>query len=212
MVSVAASMRVLYVFVAMEVGSRRILHTNVIAHPTAQWTLQKSRECLANEELYRFLIHNRDSVFSASLDPELKGFGPRVLKSPVRPPKANACCERLSGKTRRECLDYLMPFNERQLARIVRESLQSRPPTLRVRSRNPGTSPSQSFGWPAQTQASRRVRTPIDAGSMRVASRIPAGEGGHVASDRVLADHRRGAHEVLAADSGRHPKVQCMKY
>lgn len=47
MVSVTASMRRLYVFVAMEVGSRRILHTNVNAHPTAEWTLQQFRECLA---------------------------------------------------------------------------------------------------------------------------------------------------------------------
>lgn len=47
MVSVTASMRLLYVVVAMEVGSRRILHTNVTAHPTAEWTLQQFRECLA---------------------------------------------------------------------------------------------------------------------------------------------------------------------
>ena len=41
MASVTASMRVLYVFVAMEIGSRRILHTNVTARPTAEWTLQQ---------------------------------------------------------------------------------------------------------------------------------------------------------------------------
>jgi putative transposase len=45
MVSVTASMRVLYVFVAMEIGSRRILHNNVTAHPTAEWTRQQFREC-----------------------------------------------------------------------------------------------------------------------------------------------------------------------
>jgi hypothetical protein len=44
MVSVAASLRVLYVLVAMDIGSRRILHTNVTAHPNAEWTFQQFRE------------------------------------------------------------------------------------------------------------------------------------------------------------------------
>ena len=121
MVSVTASMRVLYVFVAMEIGSRRILHTNVTAHPTAEWTLQQFRECFAYDHPYLYLIHDRDSIFSASLDSDLKGFGLRVLKTPVRAPKANAYCERLIGTIRRECLDFLIPLNERHLRRIVGE-------------------------------------------------------------------------------------------
>jgi transposase InsO family protein len=121
MVSVTASMRVMYVFVAMEVGSRRILHTNVTAHPTAEWTLQQFRECFTYDHPYRYLIHDRDSIFSASLDSALEGFGLRVLKTPVGAPKANAYCERLIGTIRRECLDFLIPINERHLRRIVGE-------------------------------------------------------------------------------------------
>lgn len=121
MVSVTASMRVLYVFVAMEVGSRRILHTNVTAHPTAEWTIQQFRECLAYDHPYRYLVHDRDSIFSAVVDSKLSGFGLRVLKTPVRAPKANAYCERLIGTLRRECLDFLIPLNERHLKMIVDE-------------------------------------------------------------------------------------------
>jgi transposase InsO family protein len=121
MVSVTAWMRLLYVFVAMEAGSRRILHTNITAHPTAEWTLQQFRECLAYDHPYRYLIHDRDSIFSASLDTELKGFGVRVLRTPVRAPKANAYCERLIGTIRRECLDFLIPLNERHLRWILKE-------------------------------------------------------------------------------------------
>lgn len=62
MTSVTVSMRVLYVFVAMEVGSRRILHTNVTAHPTAEWNLQQFRECFTYDHLYRYLVHDRDSI------------------------------------------------------------------------------------------------------------------------------------------------------
>jgi putative transposase len=120
-VSVTATFRILYVFVAMEIGSRRILHTNVTAHPTADWTIQQFREFLSPDHPYRFLIHDRDGIFSPRLDAELNGFGGHVLKTPPRTPTANTFCERLIGTMRRECLDYLIPVNERHLRLIVKE-------------------------------------------------------------------------------------------
>ena len=104
-VSVTATFRVLYVFVAMEIGSCRILHTNVTAHPTADWTIQQFREFLAFDNPYRFLVHDRDGIFSPRLDAELGNLGVHVLKTPPRTPTANAFCERLIGTIRRECLD-----------------------------------------------------------------------------------------------------------
>ena len=120
-ISVTATFQVLYVLVAMELGSRRILHANVTPHPTAEWTIQQFREFLAFDHPYRFLIHDRDGIFSPRLDAELKGFGVRVLNAPVRAPKVNAFCERLIGTIRRECLDFLIPINERHLRRIITE-------------------------------------------------------------------------------------------
>jgi putative transposase len=120
---VTASFRVLYVFVAMEVDSRRILHTNVTGHPTAEWTIQQFREFLAFDHPYRFVIHDRDSIFSGC-DSELKAFSVRVLKTPVRAPKANAYWERLVGTIRRECLDFLIPINEGHPRRILREHVR----------------------------------------------------------------------------------------
>lgn len=105
----------------MEIGSRQILHTNVTARPTAEWTIQQFREFLAFDHPYRFVIHDRDGIFSPRLDQELKGFGLRVLKTPVRAPQANAFCERLIGTIRRECLDYLIPLSRAHLKRILRE-------------------------------------------------------------------------------------------
>lgn len=116
--SVTVTFRLLYVR-AMEIGSRRILHVNVTEHPTAEWTTQQFREFLAFDHPYRFLIHDRDSIFSSDVDTALKGFGVRVLKTPVRTPAANAFCERLVGSIRRECLDFLIPINERHLRRIL---------------------------------------------------------------------------------------------
>jgi len=62
--SVTATFRVVYVFVAMEAGSRRSLHCSVTQHPTAEWPIQQFREFLSSDHKYRFLIHDRDSIFS----------------------------------------------------------------------------------------------------------------------------------------------------
>ena len=87
----------------------------------AGWTTQQVREFLAFDHPYRCLIHDRDGIFSPAVDQALKGFGVRVLKTPVRAPKADAFCERLIGAFRRECLDYLIPLNERHLKAIIKE-------------------------------------------------------------------------------------------
>jgi transposase InsO family protein len=119
--SVTASFRVLYVFVIMEVGTRRIVHFNATAHPTADWTLQQFREVITGEKPYRFLIHDRDSIYSSELDSALKAMGLGILRTPFRAPQANAFCEGLVGTIRRECLDFLIPIHEKHLRRLLQE-------------------------------------------------------------------------------------------
>ena len=70
------------------VAGIEVVHCNVTAHPTAAWTFQQLRE--ASDHSYRFLIHDRDAIFSAEVEQQLKAFGLRVLRKPVRAPKANA--------------------------------------------------------------------------------------------------------------------------
>ncbi len=118
-VAVTANFRMLYVLVIMEIGTRRIIHFNVTDHPTSEWTLQQFREAIRGEEPTRYLIHDRDSIYSADLDLALKSMGLKILKTPVRAPTANAYCERLIGTIRRECLDFMIPLNERHLRRLL---------------------------------------------------------------------------------------------
>jgi hypothetical protein len=82
-VTVAAHFRVLYVFVIMEAGTRTIAHFNVTAHPTADWTLQQFREVITGEKPYRFLIHDRDSIYSSELDSAVKSMGLSILKNAI---------------------------------------------------------------------------------------------------------------------------------
>src|SRR2546422_3684592 len=79
------------------------------------------REAIPSDHTYRFLIHDRDSIFSAEVDDDLEAFGLKVLRTPVQAPKANAYCERLMGTIRRECLDYVIPLSEKHLRMILKE-------------------------------------------------------------------------------------------
>ena len=121
MVAVTARFRILYIFVVMEIGSRRILHCNVTARPTADWTMQQLRDAIPSDHPYRFLLHDRHATFSSELDTAVAALGVRALKTPVRTPQANAFCERLIGTIRRECLDFLIALNERHLRAMLRE-------------------------------------------------------------------------------------------
>jgi transposase InsO family protein len=107
----------------MELGSRRIVHYNVTAHPTAEWTLQQFQKALPHDHPYRFLIHDRDCIFSGLLDQQVSNLGVRILRTPIRAPMANAVCERFGGSLRRECLDFLIPFNECHLKITVNTGL-----------------------------------------------------------------------------------------
>ena len=94
---------------------------NVTGQPTAEWTIQQFREVLAGSHPHRFVIHDRDSIFSSLLGGTLEGFGVRVIRTPILAPNANAYCEREIGTNRRECLTYVIPINQRHLQRTLTE-------------------------------------------------------------------------------------------
>jgi putative transposase len=119
-VVVTAKFQLVYAFVVMEIGTRRIIHSNITTHPTAEWTLQQFRECITGEEGYRFVINDRDRIYSGELDQSLKSLGLTVLKTPYKSPQANAFCERLIGSARRECLDFILPLNEAHLRQTLK--------------------------------------------------------------------------------------------
>ncbi len=108
-VVVTATLRLLYVFVVMEHATRLLVHLNVTAHPTADRTLQQLREAIPTDHDYRFLMHDRDSIFSQPLNQQVRHLGLRILKTPARSSQANALCERLLGTLRRECVDFMIP-------------------------------------------------------------------------------------------------------
>ena len=115
----------LYVFFAMEIQTRRVHILGVTAHPTGAWTAQQARNLLMelgeHAARFKFLIRDRDSKFTAAFDEVLAGNGMRILKTPVRSPRANSFAERYAGTLRREGLDHLLIHGERHLRRILAE-------------------------------------------------------------------------------------------
>ena len=120
-VAISATFRAFYVFVVLDVGTRRIRHWNVTEHPTAEWTAQQFRMVRSGDDTHRFLIHDHDSIYSEAFDGTIEAMGLTILKTPIRAPQANAFGERLIGTIRRECLDWVIPMGEEHLRSILRE-------------------------------------------------------------------------------------------
>src|SRR5207253_2244751 len=75
------------------------------------WTLQEQRSS------FRFLIGDRDSKFTRNFDAVFRSEDIRIIKTPVRAPKANAFAERFVRTARAECLDWVLIINRRHLER-----------------------------------------------------------------------------------------------
>jgi len=69
----------------------------------------------------RFLIHDRDTKFTASFDAAFEAEGVRIITTPIRAPNANAHAERWVGTVRAECLDWILVRGLRHLERVLRE-------------------------------------------------------------------------------------------
>ena len=67
---------------------------------------------------FKFLIRDRDSKFTRAFDGVFATNSTRVIKTPVRSPRANSYAERLVGTLRRERLDHVLILGERRLRNL----------------------------------------------------------------------------------------------
>jgi len=116
------SLRRYYVLFFIELATRRVHIAGCTTNPTGAWVTQQARN-LGFTDLFertRFLIHDRDSKFTAAFDEVFRSEGITVIHTPVRAPRANAHAERFVRTIRNECFDWLLILGRRHLEHTLR--------------------------------------------------------------------------------------------
>jgi putative transposase len=116
------SLRRFYVLFFIELASRRVHLAGCTTNPNGAWVTQQARNLSFTGvfERMRFLIHDRDSKFTAAFDEVFRSEGIKVIHTPIRAPQANAYAERFVRTVRAECLDWLLIIGRRHLEMVLR--------------------------------------------------------------------------------------------
>jgi len=110
----------LFVFIVLAHDRRRIVHFNVTAHPTAEWTAQQMLEAFPFDTAPRYLLRDRDRIYGQEFRDQVAAMNINEVLSAPRSPWQRAYVERVIGSIRRECLDHVIVFNEESLRRTLR--------------------------------------------------------------------------------------------
>ncbi|MGH9089554.1 MAG: integrase core domain-containing protein, partial [Acidimicrobiales bacterium] len=121
-------LRRLYVLVFIHRDTRLVQIAGVTAKPVTDWVTQQARNLsmdLAEQaNAVKVLIRDRDTKFTASFDAVFTGDNCRIIKTPVRAPRANAICGRVIGTMRRECLDRMLILGRCHLEAVLAEYVE----------------------------------------------------------------------------------------
>jgi len=115
----SASFRLLYVMIILAHDRRKIVRFDVTRNPTAGWLARQITEAFPWDTAPRYLLRDRDGSYGSEFCKRVDALGITEVVTAPRSPWQNAYVERVIGSIRRECLDYILIFNERHLSRVL---------------------------------------------------------------------------------------------
>ncbi len=115
--------RLLYVLFVVQHRRCKVLQLNVTVHPTSAWVRQQLRAAFPFDEPPRYLLMDRDSIFSAEVAQTLRALQVCPLRTSFQSPWQNGVAERWVGTCRRELLDHVIVLNAEHLRRLLSEFL-----------------------------------------------------------------------------------------
>jgi transposase InsO family protein len=115
----SASFRLLYVMIILAHDRRKIVRFDVTRYPTAGWLARQVTDAFPWDTAPRYLLRDRDASYGQDFHKQVDAMGITEVVSAARSPWQNAYVERVIGSIRRECLDYMVIFNERHLCRVL---------------------------------------------------------------------------------------------
>ena len=114
-----------YVLFFIHLESRRVTVAGITRHPEQSWMEQIARSATDEGWGYlhpcRYVLHDRDTKFSASFRSILDSGGTKTIQLPARSPNLNAFAERWVRSVKQECLSKLILIGEDSLSRVLTE-------------------------------------------------------------------------------------------
>ena len=114
-----------FVLFVIDLKTRRVEIAGIVRQPDGEWMKQVARNLTDCDSGFlngtRYLIHDRDPLFTERFREILKPSGVKTVKLPARSPNLNAYAERFVRSVKSECLSQIIPLGERHLRQAVVE-------------------------------------------------------------------------------------------
>ncbi len=212
----------IYFLFFISLATRRIEYVACSSHPDGRWLTQQARNLameFADEQPFRFLIHDRDTKFSRAFDEVNRAEGIKVIRTPVQAPNANAFAERWVRTVRADCLDRILILGRRHLEHVLRVYRRQRA-LLTHWAPDLGASVESLVG-PGMGDADRREPSfrvaahplPVEAASLAAAPKRPVPESHDLGSEGLylvdVAGH--GVVGEMTSHYAREPASLCFE-
>ena len=121
---VTINFKMLYIFLVLDHGRRKVIHFAVTRNPSMPWVIQQLREAMPFGLQPKYLFRDNDGIYGNGVRAFLESCGIEEVRTAYRSPWQNPFVERYIGTLRREMLDHVIILSQRHLERLLREFIE----------------------------------------------------------------------------------------